>query len=419
MASHRTWAAAAVVAAAVVLVSSRPAAAEPYQLGGFFGPRFFSENSAIGVKEASRTSLTPTVALGARLARPLYAWLVPEVELPLAVTTTREHNVTVLWLEPRAQVRFVWPLGKVRPHALLGFGVPMTSSTRRGIFGSDISWDPYGGIGGTFAPGRSVSYRLDIRVGITEGYRPVTPIAAEVEVIAGIYFDLDGGARKRKARTEQIAAPGDEDGDHLTDDVDACPDRPEDEDGFLDTDGCPDIDNDLDQVLDIADACPSVTETYNGFEDDDGCQDSIPGDVAAILGTVEGLLYNPGSTEVPGTAREALDKIAAVMKKFPSVQVVLLGHTDDREADIDKVEDESPEDRAQREAVALVDLSRERAAAVGDALVERGIGRGRVDAAGKGGDEPVSDNDTSRHRLRNRRVEVTLFIPAAGRPRDR
>jgi outer membrane protein OmpA-like peptidoglycan-associated protein len=417
MAFPRTWAAAAAFATVAVLASSRPAAADPYQLGGFFGPRFFSEDAAIGAKEDFRTTLTPTVELGARLARPLFPWFVPEVELPFAVATTRDLDVSVLWIEPRVQARFVWPLAKLTPFAVLGFGVPMTASTKRGIFGSDVSWDPYGGIGGMFSPGRGVSFRLDVRVGITEGYQPETPIAAEVEATAGIYFEL--GDRRNRARPgEQIARPGDQDGDRIADDVDACPDRAEDDDGFLDTDGCPDIDNDLDQVLDIADACPSVIETYNGFEDDDGCADTVPGDVAQILGTVEGLLYNPGSTDVPGTAREALDRIAAVMQKFPSVKLVIVGHTDDREAEIEPVDGEAAEETAQRQADALVELSRDRAAAVSAALVERGIVRGRLDAAGRGGDEPVSDNDTARHRLRNRRVEVTLFIPAAGRRGD-
>ncbi|HRI54541.1 MAG TPA: DUF4398 domain-containing protein, partial [Pseudomonadota bacterium] len=36
---------------------------------------------------------------------------------------------------------------------------------------------------------------------------------------------------------------GDRDGDGLLDDVDKCPDDPEDKDGFEDEDGCPDPDN--------------------------------------------------------------------------------------------------------------------------------------------------------------------------------
>jgi len=43
----------------------------------------------------------------------------------------------------------------------------------------------------------------------------------------------------------------DRDGDGILDRDDACPDDPEDKDGFEDLDGCPDLDNDKDGVLDV------------------------------------------------------------------------------------------------------------------------------------------------------------------------
>ena len=67
---------------------------------------------------------------------------------------------------------------------------------------------------------------------------------------------------------------GDRDGDGIPDDVDRCPDEPEDKDGFEDSDGCPDPDNDQDGIPDIIDQCPDLAEDKNGFEDDDGCPDS-------------------------------------------------------------------------------------------------------------------------------------------------
>jgi outer membrane protein OmpA-like peptidoglycan-associated protein len=68
---------------------------------------------------------------------------------------------------------------------------------------------------------------------------------------------------------------GDRDGDGIKDDVDKCPDDPEDLDDFEDEDGCPDPDNDRDGILDRDDKCPNEPETKNGFEDEDGCPDSI------------------------------------------------------------------------------------------------------------------------------------------------
>ena len=61
--------------------------------------------------------------------------------------------------------------------------------------------------------------------------------------------------------------------DGIPDDVDKCPDDPEDFDDFEDEDGCPDPDNDRDGILDKDDKCPNEPETKNGFEDEDGCPD--------------------------------------------------------------------------------------------------------------------------------------------------
>jgi outer membrane protein OmpA-like peptidoglycan-associated protein len=76
--------------------------------------------------------------------------------------------------------------------------------------------------------------------------------------------------------------PKDTDKDGVKDDEDACPETPEDFDGFEDEDGCPDLDNDGDGIPDEHDACPDLPEDFDNFEDDDGCpdldndQDGIP-----------------------------------------------------------------------------------------------------------------------------------------------
>ncbi|HEX4419034.1 MAG TPA: OmpA family protein [Kofleriaceae bacterium] len=65
----------------------------------------------------------------------------------------------------------------------------------------------------------------------------------------------------------------DRDGDGIPDSVDACPDEPEDKDGFQDEDGCPDPDNDGDGIPDVDDKCPNEPEDKDGFQDADGCPD--------------------------------------------------------------------------------------------------------------------------------------------------
>jgi OmpA-OmpF porin, OOP family len=71
---------------------------------------------------------------------------------------------------------------------------------------------------------------------------------------------------------------GDRDGDGLKDDVDKCPDDPEDRDGFEDEDGCPDPDNDRDGIPDKEDKCPLIPEDHDGFQDEDGCPDGDAND---------------------------------------------------------------------------------------------------------------------------------------------
>ncbi|MGN6108882.1 MAG: OmpA family protein [Kofleriaceae bacterium] len=71
---------------------------------------------------------------------------------------------------------------------------------------------------------------------------------------------------------------GDRDGDGLKDDVDKCPDEPEDFDDFEDEDGCPDPDNDRDGILDEDDKCPNIPEDKDGFQDEDGCPEGDAND---------------------------------------------------------------------------------------------------------------------------------------------
>ena len=95
--------------------------------------------------------------------------------------------------------------------------------------------------------------------------------------IGGGYKVADGyGGGAPRAFIGFIFEPsiGDRDGDGYKDDVDQCPDDPEDFDDFEDADGCPDPDNDKDGIPDVDDKCPNEPETKNGYQDADGCPDS-------------------------------------------------------------------------------------------------------------------------------------------------
>jgi len=65
----------------------------------------------------------------------------------------------------------------------------------------------------------------------------------------------------------------DMDSDGVPDDVDECPDLPEDRDGIQDEDGCPEDDADGDGVLDAVDACPLVKGSPSAEPKQNGCPD--------------------------------------------------------------------------------------------------------------------------------------------------
>jgi hypothetical protein len=73
---------------------------------------------------------------------------------------------------------------------------------------------------------------------------------------------------------KQVVVYGDKDGDGINDNLDECPEQPEDIDGFEDADGCPDADNDQDGIPDKLDKCSMEPEDLDDFEDADGCPDA-------------------------------------------------------------------------------------------------------------------------------------------------
>lgn len=90
-------------------------------------------------------------------------------------------------------------------------------------------------------------------------------------------------------------------------------------------------------------------------------------------------------------ASAILDRVAALMAERPSVAFVAVGHSDG-------VGQLQPNMR----------LSRQRAEAVVEALVARGVPRDRLSAEGAGWLAPVTSNETPEGRATNRRVELVV-----------
>lgn len=186
----------------------------------------------------------------------------------------------------------------------------------------------------------------------------------------------------------------DADRDGIGDSHDACPNIPEDRDGYQDDDGCPeeDPDRDRDGVADWDDLCPNQPETINGFEDEDGCPDE--GEPKVIyedgeLQVLEPVLFEHGSAELKPESRSVLNQVALMLRANPEMERVRVeGHTDKT----------GPDQVNQR-------LSHARAREVRRYLVERGVAPQRLRAVGRGSSRPLTTEDTPASHARNRRVE--------------
>jgi OmpA family len=393
-----------------VTAAAAPAGARPVVVGGWVGPRFFSDNSRLGMRDVvAPAALTSSLAVGARIGWPLLAGrLIPEIELTLTSTNTEPFDVGVVWIEPRLALRYEWPVGsRLRPFALIGGGSPISVSGNRDVFATQIIGEGFLGGGASLWTGKGFALRFDARLMLGPGEDP--RVAMEGELGVGVSIPLGAGARVRELAPPPPPPP-DRDHDRIADSADACPDRAEDLDGFQDLDGCPDIDNDVDTVLDIADACPLEPETYNGITDDDGCPDALPAELAAIVGPVRSASYQPGvgTPQRSAALTVAFDRMAAVLRAYPAVRVRVVGHTDDQEA---APRAPGPEGELPDAAALALALGQTRALMARELLVTRGLTEERVLVDSRGAEEPVGDNQTAAGRQANRRIELLLVVP--------
>ena len=108
---------------------------------------------------------------------------------------------------------------------------------------------------------------------------------------------------------------------------------------------------------------------------------------------LDDLDFSPGSTALPVSAHNELDKLVQFLKSNPRLSIFLSGFTD------------NTGDASQNR-----NLSRKRAAAVADYLIRQGIGAKRIHASGLGETNPIAPNDTIEGRKKNRRIEVALSV---------
>ena len=114
-------------------------------------------------------------------------------------------------------------------------------------------------------------------------------------------------------------------------------------------------------------------------------------DGTGILVNLPDVTFAVDSTTISPSFRAALDEVAASLQKYPNSLVDVMGHTDSTGSDRYNL-----------------DLSRRRAEAVANHLVQRGVSRARIATVGYGEQYPRADNTTEQGRALNRRVEIRI-----------
>ena len=261
------------------------------------------------------------------------------VTLEMRMPDQRERDLTLTYAVPtpawRAAYRVVLPEGDGEGEALFQIWAFVHNA-------SPEDWDH---VELALATGAPFSYRVDLR----------TP-----EFVARPDASGHMSAPTVTGTVVAEASRSEADGDGIADVNDLCPGEPEDRDGFQDGDGCPDFDNDQDRIADARDQCPSDPETYNGASDEDGCPDrGVVRIEESNIAILDQIYFERGRSRVAPASQPIVEAIAATLNGNPQISgVEIEGHASDDEGD-------------------AVTLSSERAGAVRQALIARGVARTR------------------------------------------
>jgi outer membrane protein OmpA-like peptidoglycan-associated protein len=177
----------------------------------------------------------------------------------------------------------------------------------------------------------------------------------------------------------------DTDGDSIQDKYDQCPKIA----GPRENGGCPYADTDNDSVPDKDDLCPMTP----GPVSNDGCP-VIKQEVQQILDTAfANLEFRFGKSIIKPSSYHSLDRVADLMIEHPEFNLLIEGHTDSIGRD-----------------AANMSLSQNRALAVKNYLISRGVKAERLTAKWYGETRPIAPNSTAEGRQKNRRVEMKIVF---------
>ncbi len=284
------------------------------------------------------------------------------------------------------------------PYALVGAGYEYVTDDTKG-FESHPFIQGGAGVGYRFRNNSFVA-RLEVKLLQILGGETVKGRSEDNELITVLGFAIPFG---------HIEQPKpvliDSDGDGVMDQFDKCPDTPKGT--RVDGSGCPlpepkvevikeitslegnecpikidGPDRDRDGIEDSLDQCPNTPCDFS--VDDKGCP------VKANLM----IHFATDKANITDYSRPLVKKFAEFLINNKGSLVHIIGHTDWRGSDQYNMA-----------------LSKRRAKAVRDALIEYGVSASRLSTEGRGEREPIASNKTAEGMALNRRTEVRLTYP--------
>jgi OmpA-OmpF porin, OOP family len=361
------------LALVTVLASARVAAADD-EVGIYLGVHGFSAATTLGRVvltdplngEVLSTNSTPDtgIPLGFRYGHRFDPRWSFELELEGMAVSTRDELRSGAVLGYRGHVAYQLTDASTRFQPFVIAGVGAHTAILGYASETDVDSAFYGTVGGglQLAFNRAWALRLDVRTFVGPGGGDAS-VSADVEALIGFCYSGGGACGWQPAGLVEHARSSppqrDSDGDGIVGDADRCPITPEDRDGVDDDDGCPDLDDDGDGLPEPGDRCPKEAENQNGFEDDDGCPDTLPEAVAEFDGVVAGLRFRADSPALDRASFDTLDRLAAGLAQYPELHVRIVVHTAEQQ------------------------LADQRAGAIRQYLIDRGVEGGRVQVLGQ------------------------------------
>ncbi len=142
--------------------------------------------------------------------------------------------------------------------------------------------------------------------------------------------------------------------------------------------------------LDLPDG-RKIEVSAGGFLDSLNAFLSGTGTAAPKTFTFDDLHFETGSATLSQASSRQLEILAAVLTAYPNVTTSVRGHTDSTGGPI-----------------ASKKVSADRAAAVKQAPIDRGVPAARIESEGHGSEQSLASNDSEEGRARNRRVELVV-----------